>query len=231
MGVALDGHVFEMALPSEVALAHLMPDVLAALQADSAHLRPRRVDGTWLDLERSLGDQGCTSGGVLCLELPEAEHRGRLHDPIAEMVERGPPVPLIADAAVTTAIGAAGATALVVAVQGSGPVLVALAPCAWALLPLLYGMVRAADDRRLRRTLSGLAHLAGSGALAASSEVAAQGWAGIALDGCVVLTVLTHVLRRRSVDALQRVLLGLVEWSSLVAVLPLMCVAAGWSHG
>lgn len=229
-GVAIDGRVVEMALPSDVALAHLMPDLLAALEVETAHVRPRRVDGRWLDLERSLGEQGCTSGGIVCLETPEAEQRRRRHDPVARIVERGPPVELVLDAAVPAAFGAAVSTALVVAVDRAAPVLVALAPCAWAILPLLGGMVSAGDGGGVRRLFGTLALVLGSGALAASSQTAVQGPFGAALDGCLTLAVLAHVMRRRSARALVRVVLGIVEWLSLSVVLPLTSFAAGWSH-
>ena len=110
-GVAIDGRVVEMALPSDIPVAHLMPELLAALGTEDGRLKLRRVDGSWFDLERSLGDQGCVTGGVVSLEAPEVQSHGRHHDPVAELVERGPPVELIADSAVPAVIGAAATLA------------------------------------------------------------------------------------------------------------------------
>jgi hypothetical protein len=200
------------------------------VQTDSPHLRPRRVDGTWLDLERSLGEQGCTSGGIVCLEPPDVQHPAGRHDPVAEIVERGPPVELVPDAAVVATTGALVAAMLVAAVPWAAPVLLAVAPCAWALLPALGGLLGARDGRGVRRVLGAVALAVGSGALVASGDVARDGSVGLVLGGCVALAVLAHVARRRAAGALVRVFLGAAEWLALLVVLPLTSFAAGWSH-
>src|SRR5581483_9915625 len=171
-GVAIDGRVVEMALPSDIPVAHLMLDLLAALGTEAGRLKLRRVDGTWLDLERSLGDQGCATGGVVCLEAPEVQSHGRHHDPVAELVERGPPVELIADAAVPAVIGAAAAVGLLALTDRSAPVVVALAPCAWALLPWLAGSSIAL--RRVSTLMATLSLMVSAAALAAAGPVAAH---------------------------------------------------------
>lgn len=227
-GVAIEGRVVEMALPSDIPVAHLMPDVLAALEAGAADLKPRRIDGTWLDLERSLDEQGCTPGGVMCLEPPERGPQAR-RDPLSDLAESAPPLVLIPDGVIPATVGAASTAVLVASSRWTAPVAVALAPCMWALLPLLGG-APVGDREGLRRVLRTVELVAGSGALAASGCVAALGWSGVALDGSVVATALVHVARRHAAGPLPRVLLGTIEWLSLVAVLPLMCIAAGWSH-
>lgn len=227
-GVAIDGRVVEMALPSDIPVAHLMPELLAALGTEDGRLKLRRVDGSWFDLERSLGDQGCVTGGVVCLEAPEVQSHGRHHDPVAELVERGPPVELIADAAVPAVIGAAAAVGLLALTDRSAPVVVALAPCAWALLPWLAGSSIAL--RRVSTLMATLSLMVSAAALAAAGPVAAHRPLEMALDGCVAVVALAHVARRRSTSAILRVGLGAVEWVSLAAVIPLASFAAGWSR-
>jgi hypothetical protein len=137
---------------------------------------------------------------------------------------------LVPDAAVVATTGAVVAAALVAAVTFAAPVLLVIAPCVWALLPSVGGLISAGDGRRVRSVLGSLAVAVGSGALVAAGEVAGRGPVGLALDGCLALAVLAHVARRSSAGALVRVLLGTVEWLALLVLVPLASLAVGWSH-
>lgn len=234
VGVAVEGDVIEMALPASVPLAHLLPEVRAVVEMETkkpatVQLVPRRVDGEWLDLERSLGQQNCASGSLICLEERGAADRVPPHDPVTEIAERGPPTELVPEGAVTLVVGAAFGALLATRLGDSAALLVAGAPLVWAVLPLLGGTATGATSGWVRSALQVASAGAGSAAMAASGVVASRGLAGVVLDSCVAGAVVVHVGRRRSTNALPRVTLGALEWWLLGAILPLTALAAGWS--
>ncbi|BBH17658.1 hypothetical protein Back2_19450 [Nocardioides baekrokdamisoli] len=235
VGVAVEDRVIEMALPADVPLAHLLADVRAAVaeelrQKETVRLMPRLVDGTWLDLERSLSQQAGAVGGLICLERRETRGLVRHHDPVTEIADRGPPVELLPDTAATVAVGALGGVLL--AVYGGSTAAVAVlagAPAFWALLPMLGGIANVASAALVRRLLSMVSVAVGAAAVAVSGIVAWTGRAGSGLAACLGVVVLVHVSRRSLRNALLRVTLTALEWLSLAAVLPLAALSAGWS--
>lgn len=234
VGVALQGRVIEMALPAAVPVAHLMPEVLAAVEAEAGRaatgqVAPRRVSGEWLDLELSLSQQGCESGSLICLEECGGAVPTPHHDPVVEIAERGPPLELLPDGAAPVVVGAVLGALVAASIGNAAVVLVAAAPVAWAALPLLGGMATGPSSRWVPRMLGITSAGVGGMAIAASGVVASLGATGVGLDGCVAVAVLVHIGRRRSTAALLRVVLGALEWWLVGAVLPLAVFVAGWS--
>lgn len=234
VGVALEGRVIEMALPDAVPVAHLMPEVLATVDAETGQaatrqVAPRRVSGEWLDLERSLSEQGCASGSLICLEERGGTDPTPHHDPVVEIAERGPPVELVPDGGAAVVVCAVLGALVAASVGNAAVVLVAGAPVAWAVLPLLGGIATGPSSQWVRRLLAVASVGVGAMAMAASGVVASLGAMGVGLDGCLAAAVLVHLGRRRSTGALLRVTLGALEWWLVGAVLPLAAFAAGWS--
>lgn len=228
VGIALDGQVTEFSLPDQVPLAHLLPEVFARLGSDGDRLHPRRADGAWLDLERSLSEQNCRSGSLICLEDPARSEPDWHHDPVVALAERGPPLDLIPTrAAVGIVGGLVGAWISAGSAVGS-VALVAVAPVAWAALPALGAVASVATVGLVQEALQILALGFGAAALAASGPAAATGQVGVALDSCVAGALLVHVIRAWVANPLGRVILGAAQWWLLGAVVPLAAVAAGW---
>lgn len=234
VGIAVGAEVTEMALPASVPLAHLLPEVRAAVAGakgpmQTAGLMPRRLDGEWLDLERSLSQQACAPGSLICLE-ERAEEAGRLthYDVAIQIADRGPPMDLLPDRVAVAVVGAVSGALLAARVGHCAALVVACAPVMWTLLPLAGGLATGASAERVRRLLAMASVGFGSAAAGASGVVASIGAAGVGLDGCVAGAVLAHVGRRRSTNALLRVTLAAVQWWLVGAVLPLAAVAAGW---
>ena len=227
IGVAVDGQVTEMSLPGGVPLAHLIPEVLEAVGAKDRCL-PRSVDGTWLDVERSLVDQGCAAGSVICLEDRDDLIAVAHHDPVVRIAERGPSVAILdAPAALAVLGGTLGAVIAALAPEAAVVVL-ALAPLLWATLPMVFGVFVGDSGIGARVFLGGASTVVGGAALAMSGVVVSQRPFGAALVACLAGAVLAHVGRHRRQNVLLRFVLRAIEWCTLVAIVPL-AVLADWN--
>lgn len=227
VGIESGGRVTEMLLPDGVPVAHLAAEVLALVGADHRSAGFRRVAGGWLDPEQTLEQQGVTSGSLLCVEERAAHVRTAWHDPVAELIERGPPVDLIPGAALPVVLGGLLGSIVASASEGAAALVVAAVPVAWALLPLLGG--RTAPGREwVNAVIVPLGAVVGGAGLAAAGTVAAGRPAGLWLVSCVVVATATHVVRRHSQAPLARVILGGTEWSALGGILPITTVVTGW---
>lgn len=229
VGVAFEGRVIEMLLPASVPLAHLVPEVMAAVGAAKGSLDLRSVGGARFDLEQSLVQQDVAAGSVICLEERGGSQASASHDPAAAIADRGPPVELVSERAAYGVIGGMAGAWIATGSRTAAAVVVACAPMAWALLPFLGGLADVRTRTQVQRFLLAAAVAASGAALAASGPVAASGPAGLGLDACLAATVLVHAARGASGNALLRVILGAAEWWFVGAVLPLMVVVAGWS--
>ncbi|MGE5612649.1 MAG: EsaB/YukD family protein [Bacillota bacterium] len=228
IGVEVDGRVTTMSLPASVPVAHLLPDLVSLVSPADTSRRPRTLSGDWLDLERSLLDQGCGSGSLISLEEKQEQSWGASHDPVAELVVRGPPVDLLPIRSSAAAIAGLCGAWIGVHSRPGAVVAVVAAPIAWASLPLLGGALAGLTLGTLRAVLRTTAACAGAAALGASGPLAATGASGLLLDVCTASGVIAHGVRSAARNPFARLSARALECSCFAAVIPLGLVAADW---